>query len=657
MLGSKAHLARPAWASRWLWLLPGLAFALFIAAVIALLMLYDRAESEERRAILISDALWLEQDLRFNLARHEEIFAQITPAQVASPAPFEAQARVLLNNKTGLRQLIWTDDAGSVRHSYPGPTDAYLVGEAHDAVPSPQTMRLARSLGRAVYSEAYPIVGNDWQFEVHVPVFHGGTLLGIAVGAYSVRRMLEESVPWWLAERYQVSVVDHSGGTLATRSKVIAVEGASAYEIPFEPPGHGLSLHVAPYRVPAPLAGRLLSAALVVLALVVIWSLWALRRHVHQRLAAEEALRKEMMFRKAMEDSMLTGMRARDTEGRITYVNPAFCRMVGWSAEELVGRAPPMPYWPDEYFEETRQIHDRILAGEGPEEGFELKFKRRNGELFDVFIHEAPLIDDKGRHAGWMGSLIDVTERRRAEELARQQQERLQSTARLVTMGEMASSLAHELNQPLAAIASYNAGCANMIESGAPDMGELRTALKKSAEQAQRAGRIIRRIYEFVRRSEPRSEPCDLGAIIDEVLLLTEADARRQNVRIVREVPTGLPSIMGDRVLITQALLNLVRNALEATRECAEEGRRQIEVRMTGDADGVEIGIADRGCGIDETAAAHLFEPFYTTKSEGMGMGLNICRSVVEAHRGRLWYEPNPGGGSVFHAQFPAAAT
>ncbi len=644
---------RPASASLWLWLLPGLAFALFIAAVIALLMLYDRAEKDERRAILISDALWLEQDVRFNLTRHEEILAQITPAQVADATLFEAQARVLLNNKTGLRQMIWTDAAGRVRHSYPGPTDAYLVGEAQGTVPSTQAMRLAHSLGRAVYSEAYPIVGNDWQFEVHVPVFHGGRLLGIAVGAYSLRRMLEESVPWWLAERYQVSVIDHAGSTLSARSKVIAVESANAYQIPFEPPGHGLALHVAPYRIPAPLAGRLLSAALVVLALLVIWSLWALRRHIHQRMAAEEALRKEMVFRKAMEDSMLTGMRARDAEGRITYVNPAFCRMVGWSAEELVGRAPPMPYWPDEYFEETREIHDRILAGEGPEEGFELKFKRRNGELFDVFIHEAPLIDAKGRHSGWMGSLIDVTERKRAEELARQQQERLQSTARLVTMGEMASSLAHELNQPLAAIASYNAGCANMIESGAPDMDELRAALKKSAEQAQRAGRIIRRIYEFVRRAEPRAEPCDFAAIIDELLLLTEADARRQGVRISRDLQPDLPPIMGDRVLITQALLNLVRNALEATRGLSDE-RRQIEVRMTAGADGVEIAIADRGCGIDDATAARLFEPFYTTKNEGMGMGLNICRSVIEAHHGRLWYEPNPEGGSIFHAQFPA---
>lgn len=652
MISTQLIPPRPTTTSRWLWLLLGLAFALFVAAVVALLMLYQRAETEEQRATLISDALWLEQDLRFNLMRHEEILGQISPQQAADVSLFEAQAKTLLANKTGLRQVLWVDGAGRVRQSYPGPTDAYIVGEAQDVVPSRRTLQLARSLGRAVYSEAYPIIDDDWQFEVQVPVFHEGRLLGTAVGAYSIQRMLNESVPWWLAERYRVSVVDHAGSTLVTRSTVAAADEANAYQIPFEPPGHGLSLQAVPYRTPSPPAGRILSAALVLLALVVIWSLWALRRHVKQRLAAEEALRDEYIFRKAMEDSLLTGMRARDTAGRITYVNPAFCRMVGWPAEELVGRAPPMPYWPDEYYAETRQMHDRILAGEGPEEGFELKFKRRSGELFDVFIHEAPLIDARGRHTGWMGSLIDISERKHSEELARQQQERLQSTARLVAMGEMASSLAHELNQPLAAIASYNAGCANMIEAGEPDMAELKAALLKSAEQAQRAGRIIRRIYEFVRRAEPRSEPCQLAGILDEVVLFVDADARRHGLRVVQNVSDALPAIRGDRILITQALLNLVRNAMDASRDVADE-RRQIDVTASADSSGVLTAVRDRGCGIDAETAARLFEPFYTTKSEGMGMGLNICRSVVEAHHGRLWYEPNIDGGSTFYVQFP----
>ncbi|MDD5249863.1 MAG: PAS domain S-box protein [Rhodocyclaceae bacterium] len=643
---------RTAWGAGWLWLLPRIAFVLFVAAVGALLWLSERTVREEQRAILISDVLWLEQDLRFQLSHNEELLGQIGPREAATPEIFEAHARTLLANKAGLRQILWLNADNEVKRIFPGFLDAAMVGEGQNAIPAPETLRLARSLGNATYSPAYPIVDGDWQFEVHVPVFRGGRLAGVTVGLYSVRHILNDAIPWWLAERYRISVIDTTGNHLGDRSKVEAAEDVNGYEIPFEPPGNGLSLHTAPYRTPAPLAGRLLGAALVLLAVIVLWSLWALRRHVQHRQLAEAALRTEHAFRKAMEDSLQTGMRARDLTGRITYVNPAFCRMVGWSADELVGRAPPMPYWPDEYFNETRNMHDRILAGQGPEDVFELKFKRSNGERFDVLIHEAPLIDAHGKQTGWMGSLIDVTERKRAEELAQQQQERLQATARLVAMGEMASSLAHELNQPLAAIASYNTGCLNMLESGSADPAELKAALAKSAAQAQRAGRVIRRIYEFVRRAEPKSEPCDLAEIVDEVLNLVDADARRLGVRIESKAAATLPHLQGDRVLIAQALLNLVRNAIDAMR-ALDKDRRVLTVAATAEGDAITVAIADRGCGISPAAASRLFEPFYTTKPEGMGMGLNICRSVVEAHHGRLWYEPNPDGGSIFRIRFP----
>lgn len=639
-------------AANWFWLLPRVAFVLFVGAVGALLLHYDRAEKEEQRSALISDVLWLEQDLRFLLVRQEEVLGQIGPQQAASNASFEAHAKTLIAGKAGLRQVAWADAGGRITQIYPGKLDSYVVGEARDTVPSQETGRLAKSLGKAVYSMPYPIVDNDWQFEVQVPVFHAGEIVGLTIGIYSVRKILDDSIPWWLAERYRVSVVDSSGNTLAARSKVAAKEDFDHYEIPFDPPGHGLSLYAVPYREPAPLAGRMLSAALVLLAMLVLWSLWALRRHVQQRLAAEEALRNEYAFRKAMEDSIQIGLRARDLSGRITYVNPAFCRMVGWEAKDLVGRSPPMPYWPDELFDEMRSIHDRILAGEGPTDVFELKFKRRNGELFDVLIREAPLIDARGKQTGWMGSLIDITERKRTEELARQQQERLQATSRLVTMGEMASSLAHELNQPLAAIASYNTGCLNMLESGRADPEELKAAMLKGAEQAQRAGRIIRRIYQFVQRAEPKSEACNLVEIMDEAVGMAEADARRQGVRIQREIPAALPEIRGDRVLLGQAILNIVRNAIEAMRAAGPD-HRLLSLRVWLSPDSIEISIADGGCGISPETAARLFEPFFTTKAEGMGMGLNICRSVIEAHKGRLWYEPNPGGGSIFRIQLP----
>jgi two-component system sensor histidine kinase DctS len=353
-----------------------------------------------------------------------------------------------------------------------------------------------------------------------------------------------------------------------------------------------------------------------------------------------------------MEDSLDTGMRARNLDGEIIYVNPAFCRMVGWSAEELIGRLPPMPYWADDYLDETRAMHDRVLAGQGPEEGFELKFKRRSGEVIDVLIHEAPLIDAQGRHSGWMGSMVDITERKHADERARQQQDRLQSTARLVAMGEMASSIAHELNQPLAAISSYCTGAANLLRNQTPTT-EVLPALDKAVEQARRAGQVIRRIYSLARTGESRFETVHLAERVDAALALMDSEIRQKNIRVALDL-SPLAVVEGDPVLLEQALFNLLRNAIESMRDTMPE-QRHLAIALAC-ADGyAKLAIADRGCGIAAGVAGQLFDPLFTTKTEGMGMGLAICRSVVENHRGRLWFEANPEGGSVFHVLLPLA--
>jgi two-component system sensor histidine kinase DctS len=627
----------------WLWLLPRLSFALFIAAVLGLLWLSERADNEEQRATLISDMLWLEQNLRFVLTHNEELLSQIGPTQAGNPATFEAYTRTLTANQTGLKQIAWLDPAGTL---HAGSTSRHANAREDEFV------RLALSLDKPVYGGAYEANDGRWYFDVFVPVFAHGQPAGIVIGNYSLLSMLEESVPWWLTERYRIVVVDAGGKVFATRTKIEAPTGEGGYQLAFDPPGRGLFVEAIPYRSPPPLAGRLLSAALVVLAVAVLWSMWALRRHTQRRLAAEHALRDEHAFRKAMEDSVQTGLRARDLEGRITYVNPAFCAMLGWSAEELIGRKPPMPYWVDEEIEATRALHDRILAGEGPERGFEVSFKRRNGEVFPVLIHEAPLIDANGHQTGWMSSVIDISDQKRAAELARQQQERLQAAQRLIVMGEMASSLAHELNQPLSAISGYNAGCLNMLASGASSLPAIEEALGKSTEQAQRAGRIIRRIYEFVRRAEPKSEPCDIVQLVEEVISLVEPDAQRQKMRIRRDFSGELPNIQGDRVLLGQVILNLMRNGIEAMRDIAPK-KRNLTVSVRCEDDQVHLAIADHGHGIPADVAARLFEPFFTTKPEGMGMGLNICRSVVEGHQGRLWIESNPPGGSIVHVLLP----
>lgn len=312
-----------------------------------------------------------------------------------------------------------------------------------------------------------------------------------------------------------------------------------------------------------------------------------------------------------------------------------------------------MPYWANEYIDETRAMHAKVLAGEALAEGFEIKLKRRDGKIFDALIIEAPLIDFQGKHTGWMGSVVDITERKHAAELTRQQEARLQASARLIAMGEMASSLAHELNQPLSAISSYTAGCRNLIATSAA-CAEIDGALAKCQEQAQRAGRILRRIYEFVRRHEPKSEPCDLAALLSDLITLIEPDARRLKVRIVRDLAPTLPTLQADGILLKQAILNLMRNGIESMNQ-TDDANRILAISAQVAAGRVSIAIGDRGCGISAESAAQLFEPFYTTKQESLGVGLNICRSVIEAHQGRLWFDAAPAGGTIFHISLPIA--
>ncbi len=640
----------------WYWTAPRIAIGLFVLAVISLLWLLHRQELEEQRASLISDTLWVEQNLQFSLSRSQEHLQQLGQDYFIGERPdgnYGARIRSFLLNNPGIAHVQILDANGLPLRRDPGVIGETVVGEDLRPEPLRQAFRLSRSTGLPTFSASQDIDG-EWFFNLVVPHFREGVHIGSLVAVYTIRKLLADQVPWWFAQKYRLSVVDANGLILGSKSNIEAGEETLRHRIPFDPPGHGLVLIASAYQAETNLPRNLLALAIVTLGAGVVASLWAQRRHLQKRLDAEQALSKEYAFRKAMEDSLFTGLRARDLDGRIIYVNPAFCRMTGFDADELVGVRPPMPYWAPEEYDSTLAVHQKVLAGLAPSEGVEVRLQRKDGERFDALIYEAPLIDSEGRHTGWMGSVLDITERKRSAELARQQQEKLQFTARLVTMGEMASTLAHELNQPLSAIASYTTGCQNRLEAGDLPREELKDALGKVASQAQRAGRIIRQVHDFVRRSEPRHAPCEINSVVDEAIGLIEADARKRGVRIVRDLKTGLPELMADRVMIEQVLLNLMRNGMEAMQATPTE-KRQLIISTDRAEGGVMVGVADHGSGIAKEMAAHLFEPFFSTKPEGMGMGLNICRSIIEFHKGRLWVDDNLGGGTTFRFTLPTA--
>ena len=646
---------------RWIQHLPYLSLALFLAAIAALVWLTRTYDADEQRTTLINDVLWMEQNLRFHLDRNEIHLQEIGRELFAErPLTPETEARLasLLSQERGLVQILWLSGEGRVLGAMPPRqrTTASAPADKPAAVSEP-TFQLARSVGRPVYGPTYPLMGNRHHFEVHVPIWSEDSPPGVVVGVYSLSDLVVRELPWWFSERYRVAVLDADGREIAAKSKVAPVSSQLAYSMPFDPPGHGLTLQITAYKSDTRWIPVLLGASIVLLAGIIVWSVMQLRRQLARRQQAEIALRAESAFRKAMEDSMLTGMRARDLDGRLTYVNAAFCHMTGFTAEELLGLKGPMPYWDPERLEQTFELHRQILSNGSAAEGTEVRLRRKNGESLDVLVFEAPLIDAAGRHAGWMGSVLDITEQKRARDQARQQEERLQQSSRLITMGEMASTLAHELNQPLAAIASYNAGCINRLHDAQPiDRRELLDIHERIARQARRAGEIIRRVHDFVRRSEPKREPLDLNSVVRDAVGLIEADARKRQVQLRVELASALPQVEADAVMIEQIVVNLVRNAMDAMRD-TPAAARSIEVRSAHAGRFATVSVADRGAGIPDEIATRLFEPFFTTKPEGMGMGLNICRSIAELHHGRLSFEVRSGGGTIFTLSLPLDAS
>jgi len=631
---------------------PLVAVALVVLLLGLLLWLLHRAEVEERQNALIEDMLWVEQDLSFHLSTLSErlgILADgVAQGGVEGRALF-TDGRPMVVAFPELRRLIVRDAEGRVAGVQPPAEPLPPSDHSPDWYDG---FTLARSLGRQVLGAPFRLGSGRWAVEAHMPVYRGGRFVGTVSAVITLESLLAHQVPWWFARRYRIEIADTDGTTLAAKSQLALPVDGESREVRIEALGPRLAIVARPYRVEAHLGRNLLVGAIIGLALAAVLSLWTMRRHLRHRLAAEQALRAEHSFRKAMEDSLTVGMRARDLEGRITYVNPAFCRMVGWSADELIGARPPMPYWAPDHIETITALHNALLRGNAPDQGAELMLQRSTGERFKALIYESPLIDADGHHTGWMASFIDITERDRVETLIRQQTEKLQRTARLITMGEMASTLAHELNQPLSAIASYATGCLNRLAGGEVAAAELAPPLSKIGAQAQRAGQIIRRIHEFVRKSKPAVVRCDLIQVIEGAAAFVDEDCRRHGIRVQVSTAGGALPVEADRILIEQVLLNLARNAMEAM-ALMPPGRRVIDITVRPEAGAAVVRVADCGGGIGPETEARLFTPFFSTKAEGMGMGLNICRSIVESHCGRLWFEPNSGGGSIFAFALP----
>jgi two-component system sensor histidine kinase DctS len=558
------------------------------------------------------------------------------------------QARLAQLFKTGheLRRVAWFDADGLLRAA----RGAELPGSGLTQS-SREAQAMARTTRSGRYSDAYGATRTSRGLvDYHLPIYHHGQFAGSLVATYSLQTLLDENVPWWFAQDNALSLLDRDDRVVAQRAAGGPGRGVYTHKRALDLPGAQIALSTDSVKGTPRLLPNLLVGSVIVLALGLVLSLAALWRHIARTIAAENALRQQMAFRTAMENSLLTGLRARDLEGRVTYVNPAFCRIVGLPAEELLGRKPPMAYWAPEAMADYEYRFQKVLEGQAVPQ-FETVFQRADGVRVPVLVFEAPLVDSNGRQSGWMSSILDITDRKRAEELARQQQEKLETSARLATMGEISSMLAHELNQPLAAISSYTAGALNVLNrtSEGDGAGMLRRALEQANTQARRAGQIIRSVHEFVKKREPRREIVPVQHVIDGIRALVDLQARQSYVTLQVECPPDLPPVLADRVLLEQVLLNLTRNAIESMQDIAPERRvLRIEAARNAALGQVSVSVIDNGHGIPPEVAERLFSPFFSTKAEGMGMGLSICRTAIEFHGGTLTHAANPEGGTVF---------
>lgn len=765
---------------------PLLAVLLFLSAIVVAITYLRYEELEREQEAVTRDVEYAQQRLRLRLLERQEqlmrLAREVGNKEIESEE-FEFQVESLVSQFPEMLAISWVDGRRNVLATYASPSaPASLVrpvGTVLSAGETDGSFDLARDLRQPIYSRPLGEDARNATLMLHVPLSEQGRFSGTIMGEYSVDGLMRFGIPPEIMARYAVALVDDRGrvlaGSLQTPTSVLRLLPWSnpplEHEVPVSPVGNGLILKAQGYRTSQDIVGSGFFWVIGALSALTVWMLLGTWRHTRRRVQAQQALVAETNFRRAMENSMLTGMRALDMQGRITYVNPAFCSMTGWTEGELVGRTAPFPYWPEEEHDQLAARLEDELRGRSTPGGFEVHVKRRDGSIFDARMYVSPLIDPKGHQTGWMTSMTDITEpkrireelsasyerfttvlesldsavsvaplgsdemlfankmyrlwfgtrgqghrhlvdlagnqpspspddgdavdafagmptetltdagaenaevfveeldrwlevrtryltwvdgrlaqmviasditpRRYAEEQASRQAERAQTASRLITMGEMASSVAHELNQPLTAITNYCNGMISRVTEQRITTDELLGALEKTSRQAQRAGQIIQRIRAFVKRSEPNPTLSDVAQMVSNAIELAEIELRRHQVRLSPYVAARLPHLMVDPILIEQVLINLLKNAGEAIAQAGRApGERYVELRVgprrLDDVDVVEFSVRDSGNGVPDEMIERIYEAFYSTKSEGMGIGLKLCRSIVESHHGRM---------------------
>ncbi|MDP2680456.1 MAG: PAS domain S-box protein [Rhodoferax sp.] len=639
---------------RALWWLLGL-LALLSGSVVTLLLYLNNFEAEEAARRRAADAQWLEQSVQFHFRRLEDDLLVLSRQAVQQGAGGDVlptdhaqdlKAGMLWREPGVVLSSGWIG-AGQLNDPRVGPERWSVDWDAHPE--NAEALALMQSTSQGLRRAAYAGLMFDSAGQstdvvwLAVPFFDRGQFAGNYLVAVSLNQALHALLPAWFMQ-------DHSVQLLVTEA---TKDAETAYRAGLNLPGTDLFVQVVQTQAqPATVPRIFFLVALLFLSGMLV-SLYALRRDFIKRQQVQALLQAQVALRTAMENSVTIGLRAWDLDGKILYVNDAFCRMVGYQATELIGRSIPFPYWPVDQIDVLQRVHDGIMAQGTSGEGVEVQFQHADGRLIDVLIHEAPLNTAAGEQMGWMSSVLDISERKRGQRMAAQQQEKLEASGRLVAVGEVASTLAHELNQPLGALSSFANGLLNRLNDGSIDLAELLPVVARMARLAERAGGIIQRVNAFARKRELSPQRLDLVAFLQRVLELFDDDNTIVPAWALPDQPVWVEA---DELLCEHLVNNLVGNAQDWAPHGGQRAQVWVGLRVDPDQGMAVLTVADTGPGVSDDAQATIFNAFVSRKEGGMGMGLAICRSIVEAHHGRIEVSRDPLlGGACFAVMLPLA--
>jgi two-component system sensor histidine kinase DctS len=601
-----------------------------VAASIVLLALFLRTvEAQEEDRSRTADAQWLDQTLRFHLRRLERdlgvLALQAQRGDGAAP-PALSGGQVWRNQDViAFHGWLGAEQAPNVAA---WPLFLSRAAPSIDQAEALLTMvQATRGLQHAAYAAPMGEGTAGQLLWLAVPVFERDRFVGDYVAAIRFDGFLASVIPSWFFKDHGVTLDGPS-----TSAQALASDPASFYPAPVSLPGAPLTLQVQVLNNEPALAPRIFfGVALVCLAGIGV-ALYTLRRDAARRQRAESQLQTQIALRTAMERSITLGLRAWGANGQLLYANQTFCDMVGLSPQVVLGEQSPAPYWPREQGDEFQMLRRSLDQPTAQQVGVEMQLRHSAGQLLDVLAHGAPLRLADGRVIGWMGSVLDITERKRTERLAARRQELLEASGRLVAVGEVASTLAHELNQPLGALSSFANGLLNRLRDGRISLEDVTPVVERMERLAEKAGRVIQRVNAFARRQEMSLQTLALNQFAARVAGHVPLP---DGVTLELNVTGQTLTLLADELLLEHALHNLVLNATEwAVHGPSAPAMLRVSLVLTDTMAGIRV--EDSGPGVPPDQRHRIFDAFASQKNGGMGMGLSICRSIMEAHHGRI---------------------